>query len=85
MIGEPRTSVSSGPKPVIPVQSTPQFDEITFLLFIKIPKSSRDLLKLEQQLCGVDKLFAIFTIRLLFRKVGKALDIGNAELAESRS
>jgi hypothetical protein len=83
--GEPRTSVSSGPKPVIPVQSTPQFDEITFLLLIKTPKSSRDLLKLEQQLCGVDKLFATFTIRLLFRKVGKALDIRNAELAESRS
>jgi hypothetical protein len=83
--GKPKTSVSSGPKPVIPVQSTPQFDEITFLLLIKIPKSSRDLLKLKQQLCGVDKLFAIFTIRLLFRKVGKALDIRNAELAESRS
>jgi hypothetical protein len=42
-------------------------------------------LKLKQQLCGVDKLFAISTIRLLFRKMGKALDIGNAKLAESRS
>jgi hypothetical protein len=83
--GKPRTSVSSGPKPVIPVQSTPQFDEITFLLLIKTPKSSRNLLKLEQQLYGVNKLFATFTIRLLFRKMGKALDIGNAELAESRS
>jgi hypothetical protein len=85
VIGEPRTPVSSGLKPVIPIQSTPQFDEITFLLLIKTPKSSQDLLKLEQQLYGVDKLFVIFTIRLLFRKVGKALDIGNAELAESRS
>jgi hypothetical protein len=85
MTKEPRTPVSSGPKPVIPVQFTPQFDEITSLLLIKTPKSSRNLLKLKQQLCGVDKLFAIFTIRLLFRKVGKALNIGNAELAESRS
>jgi hypothetical protein len=85
MIKEPRTPVSSGPKSVIPVQSTPQFDEIKFLLLIKIPKSSRDLLKLKQQLCGVDKLFATFTIRLLFRKMGKTLDIGNAELAKSRS
>jgi hypothetical protein len=84
MIKEPRTPVSSGPKPVIPVQSTPQFDEITFLLLIKTPKSSRNLLKLKQQLYGVNKLFAIFTIRLLFRKMGKALDIGNAKLAESR-
>jgi hypothetical protein len=85
MIGEPKTPVSSGPKPVIPVQSTPQFDEITSLLLIKTPKSSRDLLKLEQQLYGVNKLFATSTIRLLFRKMGKALDIRNAELAESRS
>jgi hypothetical protein len=83
--GESRTPVSSGPKPIIPVQFTPQFDEITFLLLIKTPKSSRDLLKLKQQLCGVNKLFAISIIRLLFRKVGKVLDIGNAELAESRS
>jgi hypothetical protein len=82
---KPKTPVSSGPKPVIPVQFTPQFDEITSLLLIKTPKSSQNLLKLKQQLYGVNKLFATSTIRLLFRKISKALNIRNAKLAESRS
>jgi hypothetical protein len=85
VIKEPKTPVSSGPKPVIRVQFTPQFDKIISLLLIKTPKSSRNLLKLKQQLYSVNKLFATSTIRLLFRKMGKALNIRNAKLAESRS
>ncbi|RYO76737.1 hypothetical protein DL764_010281 [Monosporascus ibericus] len=44
------------------------------------PKSSKDLKILEKALIKVDPAFGKATGRLLFRKVGKALDISNSEL-----
>jgi hypothetical protein len=34
-------------------------------------------------MCAIDESFQASAIRLLFRKVGRALDIANAKLAES--
>ncbi|KPA39283.1 transposase [Fusarium langsethiae] len=41
---------------------------------VQTPKSSRDLVKLQRSLMAVDPAFGQSAARLLFRKVGKALD-----------
>jgi hypothetical protein len=72
-------------QPIIPVQSPPRFDEIISPIKIATPKSSREVLDLHRKMCAVDESFQASATRLLFRKIGRALDIANAKLAESES
>jgi hypothetical protein len=72
-------------QPIIPVQSPPRFDEIISPIKIAIPKSSRKVLNLHRKMYAIDESFQASATRLLFRKIGRALDIANAKLAESES
>jgi predicted CopG family antitoxin len=72
-------------QPIIPVQSPPRFNEIINPIKITTPKSSREVLNLYRKMCAADESFQASATRLLFRKVGRALDIANAKLAESKS
>ncbi|RYP75175.1 hypothetical protein DL769_003867 [Monosporascus sp. CRB-8-3] len=63
---------------VIPQQ--PDFLEPIASIGLDTPKSSKDLKALEKALIKVDPAFGKPTGRLLFRKVGKALDLSNSEL-----
>jgi hypothetical protein len=71
-------------QPIIPVQSPPRFDEIINPIKITTFKSSREVLDLHRKMYAADESFQASATRLLFRKVGRALDIANAKLAESK-
>ncbi|RYO92532.1 hypothetical protein DL764_008115 [Monosporascus ibericus] len=58
----------------------PDFLEPIASIGLNTPKSSKDLKILEKALIKVDPAFGKATGRLLFRKVGKALDISSSEL-----
>jgi hypothetical protein len=82
---EPRTSAMRPLQPIILVQSPPRFNEIINPIKIATPKSSRKVLDLHRKMCAVNESFQASATRLLFRKIGKALYIANAKLAESES
>ncbi|RYP03077.1 hypothetical protein DL765_010610 [Monosporascus sp. GIB2] len=63
---------------IIPQQ--PDFLSPIALMGFNTPKSSRDLKVFEKALIKADPAFGKATARLLFRKVGKALDLCNSEL-----
>lgn len=83
--GADRASATRPSKPVFPIQSSPRFDEIMAGIYLSTPKSSRDLVLIEQALGGMNNLYRNPTVRLLFRKLGKALDLQTAQLTEERS
>ncbi|RYP03578.1 hypothetical protein DL765_010455 [Monosporascus sp. GIB2] len=63
---------------IIPQQ--PDFLSPFASMGLNTPKSSRDIRILKKALIKVDPAFGKATARLLFRKVGKALDASNSEL-----
>ncbi|RYP57397.1 hypothetical protein DL771_011482 [Monosporascus sp. 5C6A] len=67
--------IANAPAPgSISTPSRPDFFAQMAALGVKTPKSSRDLARIEKSLVEVDPTFGNPTARLLFRKLGKALD-----------
>ncbi|KAK2931908.1 hypothetical protein FoTM2_009426 [Fusarium oxysporum f. sp. vasinfectum] len=62
------------PTSAFPTPPAPDFAQKMSAVDVQTPKSSRDLVKLKRSLMAVDPAFGQSAARLLFRKVGKALD-----------
>jgi hypothetical protein len=71
--------------PVIPVRETPDFDVLLSPTLVKTPKTSRDFIIAIKELRGIDPTFNNPTIRLLFRKFGKAFDEKIAETSAAKA
>ncbi|OBS20524.1 hypothetical protein FPOA_17809 [Fusarium poae] len=70
--GDP--DATSAPISAFPTPPAPDFAQKMSAVDVQTPKSSRDLVKLQRSLMAVDPAFGQSAARLLFRKVGKALD-----------
>jgi hypothetical protein len=71
--------------PLIPVTPTIPVNAELHDITISTPRSSRDLNIIERNLRGVDPALFTPTIRLLFRKVGKALDDQIVQLSNTQA
>lgn len=64
----------------IPEPVQPQYLEVLSYTTAKTPKSSRDIVDLQRAFAKMDPTFGKPTARLMFRKLGKALDISTVKL-----
>jgi hypothetical protein len=71
--------------PVIPVWETPDFDVLLNPTLAKTPKIFRGFIIAIKGLRGIDPIFNNSTIRLLFRKFGKAFDERIAETSAAKA